>query len=192
MELILDYLPYALITAYTPGPNNILALNAVSQKGFREGKKTLFGIAVGFFLVMSITAAACLELSKIMPQVAMIMKYVGAGYILWLAFHILFHKSSGNTDTRNSDFFTSFLLQFLNVKIIMYAITIYTGYILPHSDSMLILSTSAICNTLIGMSACITWAFAGHLLQKQFIKYDMQVKVVMAIVLIWSAVHLIF
>ena len=192
MSFILNYLPYAFITAYTPGPNNILALNAVSRKGLREGKKTLLGIAVGFLLVMAITAAACLELSKIMPQVAMFMKYIGAGYILWLAFHIVFSKPSSETDTRNSDFWTSFLLQFMNVKIILYAITIYTGYVLPNSDSKLLLSASVVCNTLIGVSGCITWALAGHLLQKQFMKHEKVMNGLMAIVLIWSAFHLIF
>jgi cysteine/O-acetylserine efflux protein len=192
MNFILDYLPYAFITAYTPGPNNILALNAVSRRGLREGKKTLLGIATGFFCVMAICAVACLELSKIMPQLTMIMKYIGAGYIVWLAIHILLSKASKASEERNSDFWTSFLLQFMNVKIILYAITIYTGYILPNSDSKLLLSASAVCNTLIGISGCITWALAGHLLQKQFIKHEKLMNAAMAIVLIWSAFHLIF
>ena len=192
MNIILDYLPYAFIIAYTPGPNNILALNAVSRKGFHEGKKTLLGITVGFFLVMTISAVGCLELSRVIPRLAMVMKYIGAVYILWLAFHILSSKSKEDTDLKISDFWASFLLQFINVKIILYAITIYTGYILPNSNSKLLLSISVICNTMIGVSGCITWALAGHLLQKQYMKYYKLMNVMMAMVLIWSAFHLIF
>ncbi len=192
MNFIFDYLPYAFIIAYTPGPNNILALNAVSRKGMREGKRTLMGISIGFFLVMTISAIGCLELSQFMPRFAWIMKYIGSAYILWLAFHILIGKSKDQTNVKNNDFWSSFLLQFINVKIILYAITIYTGYILPNTNSKLLLSFSVILNTLIGISGCITWALAGHLLQKQYIKYYRIMNAVMAMVLIWSAFHLIF
>lgn len=191
MDLILNYLPYAIITAYTPGPNNILVLNAVSRKGIRKGKMTLLGVAVGFFLVMVISAAACLELSSIMPKLAAIMKYIGAVYILWLAIHILLSKSMDDSDGRKSDFWASFGLQFINVKIILYAITIYTGYILPYSNSKLLLSASVVCNTLIGVSGCITWALAGHLLQNQYTKHYRMLNALMAAVLVWCAFHLI-
>ena len=191
MDLILSYLPYAIITAYTPGPNNILVLNAVSRKGIRKGKMTLLGVAAGFFLVMVISAAACLELSRVMPKLAVIMKYIGAGYIVWLAIHILLSKSIDDSEGLKSDFWASFGLQFMNVKIILYAITIYTGYILPYSNSKLLLSASIVCNTLIGLSGCITWAFAGHLLQKQYAKHYRMLNVLMAAVLVWCAFHLI-
>jgi cysteine/O-acetylserine efflux protein len=191
MNIILAYLPYAFINAYTPGPNNILCLNSVSRGGLRKGKTTLFGIAAGFLLVMGITAAVCLELSKVLPQVTFVMKYIGAAYILWLAIHILRSKSFESTDNSSSDFWRSFLLQFMNVKIILYAITIYTGYVLPYSSSKLLLGTSVVCNTLIGISGCITWALAGHFLQKQYRKHYRLMNVIMALVLIWSAVQLI-
>jgi cysteine/O-acetylserine efflux protein len=191
MDLILSYLPYAIITAYTPGPNNILVLNAVSRKGIRKGKMTLLGVAAGFFLVMIISAAACLELSRVMPKLAVIMKYIGAGYIVWLAIHILLSKSIDGSDGEKSDFWAGFGLQFMNVKIILYAITIYTGYILPYSNSKVLLSASVVCNTIIGVSGCITWAFAGQLLQKQYADHYRLLNALMAAVLVWSALHLI-
>ena len=59
-SVVAAYLPYALVTAYMPGPNNILALHGISQNGWRRGKNIIFGIASGFFCVMVICASSCL------------------------------------------------------------------------------------------------------------------------------------
>lgn len=192
MSYILAYLPYAFITAFTPGPNNILVLNAFSRNGLHKGKETLLGVAAGFFIVMTICAVGCLELSRVLPKMTGILKYIGAAYIVWLAIHIIKSKPAEETTERKGDFWTSFFLQFINIKIILYAITIYSGYILPYSNSKFLLSASAICNTLIGMSGCLTWALAGRLLQKQFSKHFRIMNTAMAAVLIWSAVHIVW
>lgn len=191
MSYILAYLPYAFITAYTPGPNNILVLNAFSRNGVRKGKETLLGVASGFFLVMIISAIACMELSKLLPRMMGILKYIGAAYIVWLAIHVLLSKPAAKTQDSKGDFLNSFLLQFINVKIILYAITIYSVYILPNSDSKWLLYASAIFNTLIGISGSLTWGLAGKLLQKQFAKHYKIMNALMAGILIWSALHII-
>lgn len=191
MSYILAYLPYAFITAYTPGPNNILVLNAFSRNGVRKGKETLLGVASGFFLVMIISAIACMELSKLLPRMMGILKYIGAAYIVWLAIHVLLSKPAAKTQDSKGDFLTSFLLQFINVKIILYAITIYSVYILPNSDSKWLLYASAIFNTLIGISGSLTWGLAGKLLQKQFAKHYKIMNALMAGILICSALHII-
>lgn len=192
MSYILAYLPYAFITAFTPGPNNILVLNAFSRKGLSKGKETLLGVIAGFFIVMAISAVGCLELSRVVPKMTGILKYIGAAYIVWLAIHILMSKPVEETTDKKGDFWTSFLLQFVNIKIIFYAITIYSGYILPNSDSKLLLAASAICNTLVGTAGCITWGLAGKLLQKQFAKHFRIMNAAMAAVLIWSAFHIVW
>ena len=86
--IIASYLPYTLVTAYTPGPNNIVALYAVSQKGWRKGRDILFGIGAGFLCVMLLCALFCYELAKYAPSLTAILKYIGAAYITYLAVHV--------------------------------------------------------------------------------------------------------
>ncbi|WP_379136720.1 LysE family transporter [Paenibacillus sp. sgz500958] len=192
MSYILAYLPYALITAFTPGPNNILVLNAFNRNGIRRGKNTLLGVAVGFSIVMAVCAVGSFELFQDLPRIMGILKVIGAAYIVWLAIHILRSKPNEATTDAKGDFWTALLLQFVNVKIILYAITIYSGYILPNSDSKVLLGVSAICNTLVGLSGCVTWALAGRLLQRQFAKHYRMMNTAMAAVLLWSAFHLLW
>ena len=62
-EVLLSFLPYAFVTGFTPGPNNILALNTISNNGWKKGKSVVIGISMGFICIMFICALGCLELS---------------------------------------------------------------------------------------------------------------------------------
>ncbi|MGO0882617.1 hypothetical protein ACTPDI_07490 [Clostridioides difficile] len=63
-EILLSFLPYAFVTGFTPGPNNILALNTISNNGWQKGKSMIVGISAGFVCVMIICALGCFGLSK--------------------------------------------------------------------------------------------------------------------------------
>lgn len=54
--LISAFLTYTLITALTPGPNNILALSSVTAHGFRRSMRVLAGMSTGFVIIMLICA----------------------------------------------------------------------------------------------------------------------------------------
>lgn len=191
MELILAYLPYAFITAYTPGPNNILAMNTVSQKGLRQGKMTLLGIAAGFSCVMLICAVGSAELAIYLPKLLVIMKYIGAAYIFWLAIHIALSKPTNDSSAQARGFSSGFFLQFANVKIYLYALTIYSGYILPYTESVTILGVSILCNIAVGVSGVFAWAVAGQILKRYMNRYYRVMNITMALVLMWSAYGLL-
>lgn len=190
-SIIISYLPYTLVTAFTPGPNNFISLYAVSQNGWRKGKNVLMGIAAGFLCVMVICALFCYELAKYVPAAAGVLKYVGAAYIVWLAIHVARSKPE-DSESKPMSFWKGFWLEFVNVKIILYAITVYTGYVLPYDTSLLSLLIHAVCLTLIGVAGCVTWAAVGGVLQKFIAKYYRPFNIIMALILIWCAVSLAF
>ena len=65
MNILLSFAPYAFVTAYTPGPNNILALNTTSNYGWSSGRKLILGIGTGFICVMLVCAVGCFGLRNI-------------------------------------------------------------------------------------------------------------------------------
>ena len=189
-SVVAAYLPYAFVTAYTPGPNNILSLYSVGQKGWKKGKNTLFGIAAGFFSVMVVCAVLCFWMARYIPSLSNVLKYVGAAYILWLAVHIALSKPS-EEGVSGANFWKAFFLQFANVKIIMYAITIYTGYVLPVSQSFPYLAAHAVCITVIGASGAFVWGAAGGALQRFLSKYYRPFNILMGVVLFICAMQII-
>ena len=187
--MLLSYLPYALVTAFTPGPNNIVALYAVSQNGWKKSQKVLWGIAIGFLSVMALCALFCYELAKYLPPVAGVLQYLGAAYIVYLAIHVACSKPS-DSEGKPMSFLKGFLLEFVNVKIILFAITIYTGYLLPYHSQLGILLVHAIFMTAIGVAGTLTWAMAGGVFQKFLVRYHRPFNIAMALVLLWCAVSL--
>ena len=190
-SIMMSYLIYTVVTAFTPGPNNIVALYAVSQNGWRKGKNVLLGMAGGFLCVMFICALFCYELAKYLPSLTGTLKYVGAAYIVYLAIHVA-RSSSDNSDGRQMTFWKGFLLQFFNVKIILYAITVYTGYVLPYESSLTSLFSHAINLTVIGMAGFITWGLAGGLFQDLLTQYYRPFNIVMGLILVYCAITLAF
>lgn len=187
---VLSYLPYAAVTAYTPGPNNVVALYSVSRDGWRKGKNTLCGIAAGFLCVMILCALFCYELAKFIPSVTGIMKYIGAAYIIWLAIHVA-RSGPDQSEGQTVTFWQGFCLQFVNVKIILYAITVYTGYVLPETTSLPVLLFHAVCLAAIGVSGNFVWAAAGGVLQRFLVKHYRVFNLVMGAVLILCALKLL-
>lgn len=184
-------MPYALVTGFTPGPNNILAFDAVSRDGWRKSQPLLVGIASGFFCVMLVCALACFELARLLPTATGVLKYIGAAYLVWLGVCILRDKPSGGAQEGRSSFRTGFFLQFANVKIILYALTVYTGYVLPVSHAPALLLCAAAVNTAAGLAGTFAWACAGGALQRLIRRHRLGCNLAMAAVLLWSAALLL-
>ena len=89
-----NFLIYCVINAFTPGPGNILALNTVTNYGYKKGKPLFFGIFTGYYVVQILCAIFVYGVNSLLPNVMEVMKYIGAAYILWLAIHIVFSKQS--------------------------------------------------------------------------------------------------
>ncbi len=131
-----NFLLYAVVNAFTPGPGNILALNTVTNYGWRKGKSLFFGIFTGYYVVQIICALFVYGLGTFLPEALGVMKYVGAAYILFLAIHIAVSKPEKNGEKGSASFWRGFLLQFANVKIYMFGIMALTGFVTPYSTKL--------------------------------------------------------
>ena len=123
MAVLSNFLIYCVINAFTPGPGNILALNTVTNYGYKKGKPLFFGIFAGYYVVQILCAIFVYGVNSLLPNVMEVMKYIGAAYILWLAIHIVFSKQSTENAEQSASFLKGFMLQFVNVKIYMFGVT---------------------------------------------------------------------
>ncbi|GAA0738561.1 cysteine/O-acetylserine transporter [Clostridium oceanicum] len=194
LQVLLSFLTYTFITAFTPGPNNIVALSNTSIFGFKKSKDILIGIGTGFLCVMLICGIFSYSLASIIPRFTFVMKYIGALYVLWLAFHVATSKpvDEEKNDVKHPAFMTGFLLQFVNIKIILYGITALTSFVLPYHKGILVIVAYACLLTLIGIAGNIVWAFFGAVFQKYFKKYYRPLNISMALLLIDCAYNLVF
>lgn len=99
---ILSFLSAAIILTIMPGPDNLFTLAQSIAKGKKAGIYTTLGLCTG--LVVHITAAAA-GISAIIYQSSIafnIVKYLGAGYLLWLAYKS-FRDKGGSFELQAED-----------------------------------------------------------------------------------------
>ena len=187
--VLTNFIVYAIVNAFTPGPGNILALNTVTNYGWKKGKPLFLGIFTGYYVVQIICAVFVYGVGTFLPDVLRVMKYIGVVYILWLAIHIAISKPEISEEQRSASFMKGFLLQFVNIKIYMFGITALTGFITPYNKALWTLIGFELLIATIGTIATSTWIGAGLLIQKLYIKHYRIINIILALTLlecIWS------
>ncbi|MGW7103480.1 leucine efflux protein LeuE [Streptomyces sp. NPDC054838] len=79
------YLAGLVLIVLLPGPNSLYVLSVAARKGVREGYKAACGVFTGDTVLMFLTAAGAGALLKASPVVFTLVKFLGAGYLAWLA-----------------------------------------------------------------------------------------------------------
>lgn len=185
-----SFLTYAVITAVTPGPNNIMSMSNGNRLGFCRALPFNLGIGVGFSAVMLLCAAFCSLLSALIPKIRLPMLILGALYMLYLAWETL-HSGGLEEDHSRSGFLAGLLLQFINPKIYIYCIMSMESYILPYySGRPFILAGFAFLLAGIGFLFTLCWSAFGSLFRKLFVQYAKAVNRIMALLLVYCAVSL--
>lgn len=184
-----DFLIYCFITAYTPGANNLLSMSNAVRLGFRRSIRFNLGILAGFSIVMAICAVFSATLHSLLPTLNLVMQVLGAAYMLYLAWKVW--KSNNTLKAENgqeASFLSGMILQFVNPKIYIYAITAMSLYILPVYQSFESILGFTLLLALVGASGSFAWALFGAAFCKVFSKHAKMVHLIMAVLLIYCAV----
>jgi len=186
------FLSYVLVTTFTPGPNTIMSMSNASRYGFRNSMKFIVGIVCGFFAIFVLCSIFSAALYSLIPSIKQVMTFIGASYILWLAWKTYKSKPHSIDENQKSTntFMSGLLLQFVNIKLILYAITTVSTFIVPYYKSGLALVGFCALLTFIGFIANCCWALFGSVFQKFLVKNDKVVNTVMALLLVYCAVRL--
>jgi len=190
---LLSFLVFVVITSFTPGPNNIMAMALANKHGLQKTTKFCLGVGLGFFVITLLCGFFNILLTKVMPFIELPLTLFGAGYMLYLAFKILTGKDhDGGNDERNKNlFFSGFLLQFVNPKGILFGITVVATFILPYYDSYSSYLLFSLFLGMVGVMSTFSWALSGSIFQKLLSRYRKPFNVAMALLLVYSAVSII-
>ena len=190
LEVIWSYLPYVTVTTFTPGPNNIMTLYAVSTLGWRKGGRVVLGIVCGFLVVMLTTILFCHELAQYAPGIIKYLKFIGAAYILWLAVHIA-RSTPAEANEHSINFKSGFFLALSNMKVILYLITLFTTFVIPSGAGFFeMLLHGAFVISLSAVSWGL-WGTAGGMMQKFLTRYYRPFNIVMGLILALCALKII-
>lgn len=187
----INFLTYAIITAATPGPNNIMSMSNAGRLGFKKAFPFNLGIWAGFSIVMLVCTFFCNALSAVIPQIKLPMLVIGGLYMLWLGWKTFKGSSEVQENHSHSGFLSGLLLQFINPKIYLYCIISMEAYILPYYQGQwLALIFFALLLAFIGYVFTLLWALFGSAFKLLFSKYAKVTNTIMALLLVYCAVSL--
>ena len=165
------------MTAFTPGPNNIVA----SYSGFNFGvTKTIphiLGVTLGFTALIISLTVGLINIFKLYPLIQEILKYLGTLFLLYLAFKISFSNSGDNSNSENPvKFIETFFFQFLNPKGVIVGIIVVSTYVELGANYLNYSIQVVILALLFALTSITTWTLVGKFLRKfatneKFIKY---------------------
>ncbi|KMT22497.1 LysE family transporter [Clostridium cylindrosporum] len=185
------FIGYILISSFTPGPGNILALNTMVQYGWKKGRNLIFGIGAGYATVQFICTMAIYELNEFLTPALAIIKYVGAIYLVCLTIQIIKSKLEQGMNENNANFRTGFLMQLVNVKIYFYIITLLTAYIAPYCNTLPLMLFIGVFVVAVGFIATMTWSFLGLKMQKIYVVHFKLINILLGVFLLYCAFSII-
>jgi threonine/homoserine/homoserine lactone efflux protein len=166
-DLLLAFALFAFVTSVTPGPNNMMLLASGVNFGFTRTLPHMFGISMGFFSLVLAVGLGLGAAFQAYPMLYTVLRYVGAAYLLYLAWKIATAKSAADAsgDQGNPQtFLQAALFQWVNPKAWVMAVGAITTYtpLQGYFTNVLIISTVF---ALINAPSVCVWAVFGSLLR---------------------------
>lgn len=141
LSLLLAFLVAATILTITPGVDTAMVLRAATVEGRRPAIFAALGILIGCLIWGGAVALGLGALLRASETAYTVVKFVGAGYLLWLGAKLLLRPREG-LDPANTDaapgrrgkgaFLQGFLTNMLNPKIGVFYVTFLPQFV-PHS-----------------------------------------------------------
>ncbi|MEZ2739814.1 LysE family translocator [Comamonas jiangduensis] len=126
----------ATAMSFSPGPNTTLSTAMAANHGLRHSLRFVAAVPVGWSLLLVLCAVGIGALITGMPALRWGIKALGIAYLLWLAF-----KLSGSGQLAQAQpaqlrvgFVQGVLLQFVNIKAWLLALTIVAGWVAGQAD----------------------------------------------------------
>ncbi len=126
------------VTSFTPGPNTTVSTAMAANFGLRRAMQFVCAVPVGWGLLFSLCAAGVGAVVLAVPLLRLGIQALGMAYLLWLAFKLASTKSLAQADAAalNVDFRQGVLLQFVNIKAWMLALTVVAGWLAGRDDGL--------------------------------------------------------
>lgn len=196
--MTINFLPlasYVFICTFTPGPSNITSTSLALLHGYKNTLWYQGGLAMGVFLFMWLTGLVSATLLQLFPMLQPLLRYVGAAYILYLAYHVAkaSYVFADETEVKPLGFMHGFLLQILNPKLLIYAFTLFASFLAPITGSVGWLTMAAFLLAAVSFVATSVWALFGTTIKRYLHLPRLQfgINLVLALSLLYAALALI-
>lgn len=159
---IISFVAFAFSQVATPGPANMAMLATGARYGFRAALPFVAGVVLGKQLIIWPIGFGLMSLADQVPLLFVLLKYVSAAYIIWLAWRVANMRLSVKKDTANAPGFVAGLwVHPLNPKAWAMIVAGFTNFVDPSTPTLT--ATAIIALSLMGIQIIChpVWTFFG-------------------------------
>lgn len=167
MSLLLAVLPFAASTTFTPGPNNLMVMASAANFGLRRSFAHMLGVALGFPVMLIVIGAGFGATIAQSEWVHAVLRIVGAGYMIFLAWRIATAAAPGEATAwgRPMNLIEAALFQWINPKAWVMALGIVTTYTTVGGNILLETALIGLVFVPMALGATALWGACGAVLR---------------------------
>ena len=159
---LISFATFALVAAYSPGPNNVMLAASGANFGFRRTLPHIFGILFGFCSLVVAAGLGLVTLFVVIPWLYNVLKVMSVLFLLYLAWKIgSAARATTQARPKPLSFVQAASFQLINPKAITVIISSVTAYTSTAENVgaevtilLVVFATATICAT-------CTWAVFG-------------------------------
>ena len=157
----------ATAMSFTPGPNTTISTALAAQGGLRHALPFVMSVPVGWSLLLALCAAGVGALVLALPTLRGAIQALGMGYLLWLAWQLAGRRQLAQTAQGGLSigFGQGVLLQFLNIKAWLLALTLVAGWVAGQPNALARLAIVTPVLLAYALLSNLTYAVVGALLR---------------------------
>ena len=163
LETFTAALIFALVMAFTPGPNNAMLASSGSRFGLTRTLPHAAGVTLGFPVMIFLVGLGLASVLLASPLLQLGMKSVSCAYLLWMAFQIA--RSDSTKESRGRDKPLSFLqaaaFQWINPKAWLMAVGAISAYTTASGLLYIEVAIIAAVSLMVSIFSTLTWAAFG-------------------------------
>ena len=182
---------YLAATAFTPGPNYLMCMYLGATYGLKGSRKFIVASMGSVFVKALLCGLLNVALAAVIPSLVPVLKWAGAAYMLYLAWTMLkngMKKEEAAEKQGESTYSAGILLQILNMKSWVSAISLFSVYVVPYTTDLWAIVAGAGIMLALLIVASLSWCLFGRAIKNVYNKYKLPLSIVMALSLVYCAI----
>ena len=194
-ELIAAVSVYYFVMYATPGPNNSILTASGIKFGFIRSIPNIIGISSGHGVQLALVCFGLGSLFTQFPILLEVLKYIGACYLLYLAWKMFGSLNIPITEEKSSPlkYYEAILFQFVNPKAWVICITAVSLFYPENVNLIIGTLFLVIMSTIINLPSISMWAFGGSIIRRYLSNKKLKtiIEWILAILLLGTAISIV-
>lgn len=99
---LLPVIGVLIAAAITPGPNNLMVMEASARGGFAAASSVVLGVVLGSLLLLALIVVGVAQAMQVFPVIGTVLSVGGGAYLAWLGASLFLRRERGGEAQRST------------------------------------------------------------------------------------------